>query len=119
MRKLKCKQGVKVHRTLGERVRHLRNGRRMTQREIGKLAGCTGSCVASIEGGLSLNPTMRTLAGLASALGVTPQYLTGDNAMKGDVLNSVLQKKLYAKFKALSAKDQRRIEHLMDAWGKE
>jgi transcriptional regulator with XRE-family HTH domain len=119
MKKLKSKRDVKVHRTLGERVKHLRKGRMMRQREVAKLAGCTGSCVAAIEGGLSVNPTMRTLTGLAAALGVTPQYLSGDNAMKGDVLNSVLQKKFYAKFKALSANDQRRVEHLMDAWGKE
>jgi transcriptional regulator with XRE-family HTH domain len=118
MKKLKSKRNVKVHRTLGERVKHLRKGSMMKQEDVARLAGCTASCVASIEGGLSVNPTMRTLTGLAAALGVTPQYLSGDNAMKGDVLNSVLQKKFYAKFKALSANDQRRIERMMDDWGK-
>ncbi len=52
---------------LGARVRELRKARRLTQEQLGERAGLSYKFLGEIERGLA-NPTISTLANLASAL---------------------------------------------------
>jgi transcriptional regulator with XRE-family HTH domain len=67
---------------LGRRVRALRKKRRLTQEQLGERAGIAAKYLGSLERGRE-NPTVRTLAKIAKALGVelTELFDTGDASM--------------------------------------
>ncbi len=56
--------------TLGERVKHLRELRRMTQVELAKRAGLARSYIVLLEQGTRDNPTLNVLHKVAQGLGV-------------------------------------------------
>jgi transcriptional regulator with XRE-family HTH domain len=62
--------------TLGDRLRHWREKRGLTQAEVGKLTGLHRNTVARFERGI-LNPSVQTLARLARALEVSSDVLLG------------------------------------------
>jgi len=74
---------VETARAFGERVRVLRHSARLSQEALAYRAGITKNQVQLIEAGRGSaresgpisNPRMKTLFGLASALGVTPSEL--------------------------------------------
>jgi XRE family transcriptional regulator, regulator of sulfur utilization len=55
---------------LGKAIRQLRQKRGLTQMALGEKAGITGRSLSLIERGHA-NPTWATVAGIASALGVS------------------------------------------------
>jgi XRE family transcriptional regulator, regulator of sulfur utilization len=55
---------------LGKAIRQLRQKRGLTQVALGEKAGITGRSLSLIERG-DANPTWATVAGIASALGVS------------------------------------------------
>ncbi len=56
--------------SLGALVRQHREALDLTLDKLGELAGCTKSHVWEIEDGRARNPTVKTVAGLAGALGL-------------------------------------------------
>jgi len=58
---------------LGSRIKRLRLKRKLSLRELGRLAHVSHSFIADIESGRS-NPSLVTLEGLANALGTTTSY---------------------------------------------
>lgn len=67
--------------SLAERVRWARSVAGVTQEKLAKLCGVTGPHVSLIESGARTDLQMRTLAGLASGLGVSMEWLaTGAGA---------------------------------------
>ena len=56
---------------VGERLRELRTGRRLTLKEVASSAGVTEGFLSQVERGRS-SPSLKTLQALAGALGLTP-----------------------------------------------
>lgn len=63
--------------TLGERIRAAREGRRMTQEELGALCGTTKQTIFKYETGTVTNIPPDRLERLAAQLEVSPAYLMG------------------------------------------
>ncbi len=63
--------------TLGERIRAAREGRKMTQEELGALCGTTKQTIFKYEMGIVTNIPLDRLELLAQKLDVTPAYLLG------------------------------------------
>ena len=65
--------------TMGERIRILRKGRRLSLGKLGAIAGCSKSYLWELESGGMTRPSADKLADIAGALGVTI-----DNLVSGD-----------------------------------
>lgn len=63
--------------SLGQRVKQLRQEKRISQRELGKRAGTSGSYISQLEGGKSPRPGADLLGRIALVLGVSIGELTG------------------------------------------
>ncbi|MCL8207256.1 MAG: helix-turn-helix transcriptional regulator [Actinomycetia bacterium] len=61
-----------------QRVRELRLLRGMSQEDLGRAIGCTGSFISQVERGVAL-PQPRRLVKLAKVLGTTVEDLLADN----------------------------------------
>lgn len=70
--------------SLGERLRHLRTERRLSQRDLASLAGISTNSVSLIERG-EISPSVSTLQSLAGALSIKVSYFF-DDEYSGDVL---------------------------------
>lgn len=66
-----------VGRTIGERLALLRSQHGLSLQEVADRVGCTKSHIWELEQGRSRNPTINTAVGIANALGVSLDYLTG------------------------------------------
>lgn len=60
---------------LGDRIKQIRENRKMGLNETAELAGISGSYLSTIENSIKKNPSMKTLEKIASALGVTVDEL--------------------------------------------
>lgn len=56
--------------SFGSRVRAVREGKGMSQREVAEASGMTYQALAKIERGATSNPTLDTIRSIADALGV-------------------------------------------------
>ena len=65
--------------TLSEKIASLKAGRRITSEELAESAGVPLGTLNKILNGETKNPTGKTLAKIAGALGCTVEYLYGDN----------------------------------------
>lgn len=61
--------------TLGERLRHARLRRSLSQTELAERSGVSPITIARIESGVRKEPHPRTIRKLAAALGVDPAWL--------------------------------------------
>lgn len=59
---------------VGARIKQIRNAKKLSLRELGRLAHVSHSFIADIESGRS-NPSLDTLASIANALGVPIEQL--------------------------------------------
>ena len=64
--------------TLGERLRQLRDMKRLSQDELGHLANVPPSVIADVESGRQETVTLETAQRLAEALAVTLESLMGN-----------------------------------------
>lgn len=67
---------------LGEKIRLLRENKKMGLNETAKLAGISGSYLSTIENGIKKNPSMKTLSKIASALEVSVDEFFKDEETK-------------------------------------
>jgi len=67
---------------LGQTVRGLRARRRLTQRQFGDVVGLKAQHVSEIELG-RVNPSLRTLSAMASALGLRTSELLAEAERHG------------------------------------
>lgn len=61
--------------TMGDRIRSLREGRRLTQEGLGVAVGVTKSAVSQWEAGATQNIKLKTFLALLEVLGTDHQYL--------------------------------------------
>lgn len=62
---------------MAERMADLRKRRKLSLQDVADRAGVSKAHIWEIEAGRSRNPTIATAAGIASALGVSLDYLIG------------------------------------------
>lgn len=67
---------------LGEKIRLLRENKKMGLNETANLAGISGSYLSTIENGIKKNPSMKTLSKIASALEVSVDEFFKDEETK-------------------------------------
>lgn len=70
---------------LGEKIRLLRENKKMGLNETANLAGISGSYLSTIENGIKKNPSMKTLSKIASALEVSVDEFFKDEETKNTV----------------------------------
>ncbi|MGE5483627.1 MAG: helix-turn-helix domain-containing protein [Ignavibacteriales bacterium] len=63
-------------RRLGERLRNIRQSKRMTQEELAEKVGLHPTHIAKMEAG-DRSPSLATVERLATALGVQPSFVVG------------------------------------------
>ena len=63
-------------RTLGERLKWLRDQRGMTVREVAALAGISQAYLSQMEVGTYANPALNVLRGLSNAFSISIDELT-------------------------------------------
>ena len=78
--------------TIGERIRHVRQLRNLTQKQLGELSGIAEPTIRRYELG-KLNPKYETLKKIASALQVTASYLVDGRRRLGDMMKHWLSDK--------------------------
>lgn len=71
--------------TIARRMRELREERGLSLQEVADRAGLAKSHVWEIERGRSANPTIATTVGIARALGVSLDHLTGLSSARADL----------------------------------
>jgi transcriptional regulator with XRE-family HTH domain len=75
----------RIATTVAGRMAELRQERGLTLQEVADRAGITKSHAWEIERGRSRNPTIAATAGIASALGVSLDYLAGMTVGRPDM----------------------------------
>ena len=75
----------KVGETIASRVKELRAQRQLSLQQLAERAGCTKSHIWDIERGHAINPTINMAVGIANALGVSLDYLTGLSQSQPDL----------------------------------
>lgn len=77
----------------GQRLIESRKQKKLSQNDLGKLAGVSGDIVGKYERG-EMKPSIETAKKLANALGISLDYLMGDTELK--VLDATMIKRLEA-----------------------
>lgn len=93
---------------LGDRIRVLREAKGLTQHTLGRLTGLSQQSIHALESGVTQRP--RKLDRIAAVLGTTEREL-----LFGDENLSPAEMKLILRYREASAKEQRRIERIIDA----
>lgn len=92
---------------LGQRIRELRNGQHMSQEELAFKAGISPAHLGQIERALK-NPTVDTVAKIASALDVPIAALFAQNLISTPAQNTTVGK-IQAQLAAMSEEEQKDI----------
>lgn len=87
---------------LGDKIKYIRENKKMGLNETAELAGISGSYLSNIENGIKKNPSMKTLSKIASALEVSV-----DDFFKGEELNNNSEDEYKP---TLSAKEHKKID---------
>lgn len=101
--------------SLGEKIRKHRKEKSFSLEKLGEMTDTSKSYIWELENRSSCNPTADKLAKIAQALGVTTDYLTNDDA---DISSSMLEEAFFRKFSKLSEPDKKKIEQIIELWGK-
>lgn len=99
---------------LGAKLKQLRKAKGFSLEELANQTGMSKSYIWELEN-RPANPTTEKLSKLADALGVTTAYLTENTS---ELTDDVLQEAFFRKFNRLSDEDKKKIEQIIDLWGK-
>jgi transcriptional regulator with XRE-family HTH domain len=102
---------------LGEKIRRLRQEKRMTLDELGQAAGSSKSYVWELENRGPPRPSADKLQRIAAALGVTVEYLL-DNEANHAPSEEVFDDMFYRKYKKLDATTKARVREIVEVWSK-
>ena len=101
--------------TLKDKLKHHRLKNKLTLDALAKLSGCSKSYLWELENRYTLRPSAEKLREIALALSVTTEYLLDKDAKDNE---EVKMEAFYRKFNRLSEEDQKRIQDMIDNWGK-
>ena len=96
---------------LGERIRHLRQEKGWTQRELARRAGLKPSGLSKYELGI-YQPSLAAVKALAGALGTTTDHLLGGSGPEPDA--DARLKSLLARLGELPAEPRRALAEILD-----
>jgi transcriptional regulator with XRE-family HTH domain len=101
--------------TLREKLRRHRSDLGYSLDDLAKLSGSSKSYLWELENRDTLRPSAEKLTRIAEALSITTDYLLDD---KADLNDKQLKEVFFRKFNKLDDDDKKRIQDMIDAWGK-
>lgn len=96
------------NRLFGERIKNLRNQKKMTQQELGNVVGLTSTGISYWESGKAI-PNFETMTKLSDYFGVSIDYLTG----KDELDNKGLL--LFRKAEKVNEEDREKMYNIIDS----
>ncbi len=101
--------------TFSEKIKALRIGKDWSLDDLAKESGASKSYLWELENRPERKPSAEKLGSIASALGVTTDYLMDDKATFDD---AELKEAFFRQFNRLEETDKTRVMDLIKAWGK-
>jgi transcriptional regulator with XRE-family HTH domain len=101
--------------SLGEKIRRHRQEKGYSLDKLAELTESSKSYLWELENRDTRKPSAEKLTRIAQALSVTTDYLLDESATPDE---PVVREAFFRKFTKLDADDQKKIEQMIDAWGK-
>lgn len=105
--------------SLGEKIRKHRDDKGYSLDKLAELSGCSKSYLWELEnprpGKKAVKPSAEKLTQIARVLSVTTDYLLDDSAQHDE---KVVKEAFFRKFSKLDPEDKKRIEEMVESWGK-
>jgi len=101
--------------SLGEKIRHHRQEKGYSLDKLAELTESSKSYIWELENRDTRKPSAEKLTRIAQALSVTTDYLLDEKATHDE---KVLQEAFFRKFSKLEDEDKKKIEQMIDMWGK-
>ncbi|WP_321795312.1 helix-turn-helix transcriptional regulator [Caballeronia sp. J97] len=98
---------------LGEKLRELRKGKRLTLEALATQAGVSKSYLWELENRESQRPSAEKLLALADALGVSSNFLVEDDVLTPEQHH--LDEAFYRNYKKLDSESKERLRKILDA----
>ena len=98
-----------------EKLRALRQEKGLSLDELARLSDSSKSYLWELENRDARKPSAEKLQRIADILGVTTDYLLDDNATMDD---AQIKEAFFRKFNRLEDDDKKRIQDMIDTWGK-
>jgi transcriptional regulator with XRE-family HTH domain len=98
---------------LGEKIRELRKGKKLTLEALAAQAGLSKSYLWELENRESQRPSAEKLTSLADALGVTANFLIEDEVQSPEEHH--LDEAFYRNYKKLDSAAKERLRKILDA----
>ena len=100
---------------LGEKLRALRQQKKLSLEQLAALTGSSKSYLWELENRDDPNPSLDKLSKLAAALDVTTEFLLSHTTALPDA--EVVDEAFFRKYKALPESTKKQIRKILDAWG--
>ena len=101
--------------TLGEKIRRHRQEKGFSLDKLANLTESSKSYIWELENRDTRRPSGEKLTRIAQALEVTTDYLLDESA---DPDEKVVREAFFRKFSKLDPDDKKRVEEMIEAWGK-
>ena len=102
---------------MGERIRKLRKGQKMTLDQLSEASKTAKSFLWEIEKGRK-KPTIDKARAIASALGVSTSFLAGEEEEGENTAQDAMDHAFFRKFRGLPPETKRKIQDLVNVWSK-
>lgn len=101
--------------TYSDKIRDLRKKKKWSLDRLAEESGASKSYLWELENRPELRPSAEKLSSIASALGVTTDYLLDDKASFDD---AHVKEAFFRQFNRLGDDDKKRVMDMIKAWGK-
>jgi transcriptional regulator with XRE-family HTH domain len=101
--------------TLGEKIRRLRKQKGYTLEKLGELTESSKSYIWEIENKSPPRPSADKIAKIASALGVTSDYLV--DTEESTPVPDVVDQAFFRKYRKLDPNTKAKIRQMVEVWG--
>jgi transcriptional regulator with XRE-family HTH domain len=104
--------------TISKNIKHMRESLGWTQSKLANEAGVTAAALSKLEQGQGRMPTIVVLRKIASALGVKPYEITGEDAPENNGDKSTEFYRKWGELDKLPDEDQRILREMMERFTK-
>lgn len=101
--------------TLGEKIRKLRKQKRYTLEKLAELSDSSKSYIWEIENKNLPRSSAEKIAKIASALGVTSDYLVDED--ESTPVQDAVDQAFFRKYRKMDPTTKARIRQIVDVWG--
>ena len=101
--------------SLGEKIRRHRQEKGFSLDKLAELTESSKIYIWELENRDTRKPSAEKLTRIAQALSVTTDYLLDESATPNE---EVMKEAFFRKFTKLDIEDQKKIEQMIDVWGK-